>query len=136
MNYKAYEIKIREIVENKSYWIRRHHIEEERKYREIQVKQVEYALFNGGIRRIRNKDKTIFWQGKDQDGRLLELQCSLVDDDVEDTLVLTDAYELRVGTAYPPGVDDDFLRNEWLKNNPDFELAKDGKKVRKKRNKK
>ena len=58
--------------------IRRHHIENERIWREIVTQDIFDALERGKVTRIRESDSALIWQGKDQSERVLELLCSLV----------------------------------------------------------
>lgn len=55
----------------------------------------------------------------------------MVDEDGKDTLVIQDAYRVRVGTAYDPHMDDDQLKKSWLADHPEFEELPDGKVQRK-----
>jgi len=70
---------------------------------------------------------TLIWRGNDAQGRLIELLCSLITEDGVDTLLIKEAYSLRVGTAYQPGVNDEELKKTWLKLHPDYELGPGGK---------
>ena len=129
---KTFTEKIRKLVYAKKYFIRRHHIENERIYREIQAADVEIALKNGQFNRIRQETNNVFWRGQDVDGRQLELMLTLLEDDGEETLVIEDAKQVKVETAYEPGKDDKELLMEWLKNHSNYEEAKNGKGVRRK----
>ena len=106
--------------------IRRHHIEDERIWREIVTQDIFDALERGKVTRIRESDSTLIWQGKDQSERLLELLCSLVSMEGVDTLFIQEASTLRVGTAYEPGVEDKQLKRQWLSDNPEFRITPDG----------
>ena len=124
-----YTAKIRQFVQGapERIFIRVHHIEKDRIWREITEEDVRRVLANGKVDRLRQDDLTLFWRGSDADGRLIELQCSLIDDSGEDTLVIVDAIELRVGTAYEPGKEDEKAKREWLKAHPDYEEGPGGK---------
>ena len=77
-------------------------------------------------KKVRPEDLTLFWRGRDVEGRLLELLCSLVNIDGNDTLVVQEAFQVRVGTVYEPGKDDNKMKRNWLKSHPDFEDAPGG----------
>lgn len=75
-------------------------------------------------------DLTIFWRGIDVNGRELELQCSLVTEGGNDTIVIKDAHSVRVGTAYDADSspeDEKKLKKKWLEENPDYEETLDKK---------
>ena len=111
--------------------IRQRHIEQDRRWREIGLADVRRALISGEAISIRSSDKTLFWQGKDTQGRTLELLCSLVTQNGKDTLVIKEAHTIRVGTAYEPGKEDEVLKKKWLNAHPEYELGPLGKVVRK-----
>lgn len=129
----AYTKKTREILKAApgSLLINRYHIESERAYREIQEADVRKALENGAVTDVRTNE-TVVWQGKDVDGRKLELMLSLLDKDREETLVTDSAVFVRVGTAYDPSLDDKKLCRDWLKTNPKYEAEPNGRGVRRK----
>ncbi len=123
-----YTTKIRELVQSapERVFIRARHIEKDRIWREILESDVRKALENGKVERVRPGDLTLLWRGRDVDGRLLELQCALVNEDGNDTLVVQDAFQVRVGTAYEPGKDDAKIKKDWLKSHSDYEEAPGG----------
>ena len=106
--------------------VRSYHIEQERIWRDIVTQDVLDALKDGKVMRIRESDSTLIWQGQDQSDRNLELLCSLVSIQGVDTLFIQEASALRIGTAYEVNVDDEQLKQEWLQDNPDYELTSDG----------
>ncbi len=128
-----YTTKIRELVSASPQRVLIHtrHIEQDRIWREISEADVRKVLSNGKVDSVRQEDLTVFWRGRDVDGRLIELQCALVNEEGADTLVVQDAFAARVGTAYEPRKDDAKARKEWLKAHPDYEEAP-GDKVRRK----
>lgn len=123
-----YTAKVRELVQStpERVFIRARHIEKDRIWREILESDVRRVLENGKVERVRSEDLTVLWRGRDVDGRLLELQCALVNEDGNDTMIVRDAFLVRVGTAYEPGKDDGKLKKEWLKSHPDYEDAPGG----------
>lgn len=127
-----YTRKIKELVYNKKYVVRRHHIENERVYREIQNADVEMALKNGHCNRVRKETRNLFWRGTDVDGRKLELMLSLLEKNGEETLVVAATEEIKVETAYEPGKDDKETIKEWLDGHPNYEELSNGKGVRRK----
>ena len=125
--------KIRELNALGKLYIRSHHIEKERIYREISIEQVLRVIENGQVVQVRESDSSVIWQGRDVDGRCLELNCTLRDDDGEVTVVVNDVAEVIVGTAYDPKVrDDDAVKAVWLKSHSDYEDAGKRQGVRKK----
>lgn len=124
--------KIQGLVAANKVWIRKRHIEKDHIWRQITESDVRVVLSNGKVTATRTADQTIFWQGSDVDGRIIELLCSLVNEKGVDTLVVQDAKQLKVGTAYEPGKDDEEVREEWLKQNPDYEKTPDGRGVQRK----
>ncbi len=124
--------KIKQLVYDRKYLTRRHHIENERIYREIQIADVEMALKNGKCDRVKPDTNSVYWRGSDVDGRALELILTLLDEAGEETLVIEDARQVKVGTAYEPGEDDQKVMADWLKNNPNYERIENGKGVRRK----
>ena len=129
---EAYTKKIKQLVYDKKYFIRRHHIENERVYREISNADVEMVLKNGKCERVRAETKNVFWRGTDVDGRLLELMLTLLDEDGEETIAIENAVQVKVETAYEPGEDDKKVMQAWLKKNPNYEEIANGKGVRRK----
>jgi len=109
--------------------IRVRHIEQDRRWREIRAADVLYVLEHGSADSVRLSDETVFWRGQDSGGRTLELMCSMVMEEGQDTLIVLEAYLFRVGTAYEPGKDDDAIRAEWLARHPEYELDVTGKRV-------
>lgn len=108
-------------------WIRTRHIEKDRIWREISEADVRKVLSTGSVHSIRPGDNDILWRGTDSQGRILELQCSMVTQNGVDTLIVKDAETVRVGTAYRPGLDDEKVKQDWLKINPDYEVVAGGK---------
>lgn len=106
--------------------IRTRHIEKDRIWREISEADVRKALGNGKVTSTRISDRTVFWRGKDIDGRELELQIGIENAAGTDVLVVRDAAICRVGTAYIPTQDDRLVKIEWLKNHPEYEELPDG----------
>ncbi len=111
--------------------IRTRHIEKDRIWRGISEYDVRKALEVGQVHSVRSRDNTVFWRGRDAEGRELELQCSMVNDGGKDTLIIQEAYQVRVGTAYDPAFDDDELKKRWLAEHPEYEELSDGKVQRK-----
>lgn len=107
--------------------IRTKHIEKDRIWRDISEADVRKVLSNGRVHSVRSSDQTVFWRGADANDRELELQCSLMNVNGVDTLVVKDADKVRIGTAYQPDVEDEKLKEEWLKRNPAYEKAPGGK---------
>ena len=124
--------KIRELNQSGKLFIRRHHIEKERIYRGITLEHIDRVLQTGQVKELRQSDSSVLWQGRDADGRLLELNCTLKSDDDEVTVVVHEASTVIVGTAYDPNERDDSLKAKWLKDHPDYEDAVKQKGVRKK----
>lgn len=109
-----------------------HHIENERRYRQITVADITKALRIGKVVQIRDSEQTIVWEGIVLDGRTIRLFCSLLDADGEETLVIEDTSSLEVASAFQPRIDDDNLKKKWLEENPDYEDAGKRNGVRKK----
>lgn len=124
-SFASFTAKIRQLVGAipQRVLIRTQHIEQDRMWREITEADIRKTLSSGKVENVRSDDLTIFWRGRDVDGRLLELQCALMDEDGNDTLIIQDAFVVRVGTAYEPRKDDARAKREWLKNHPDYEEA-------------
>ena len=126
-----YTDKIRALVHAGKLLIRVRHIEQERRHREINRFHVEQVLENGRVTLARS-DKTIVWRGVDVNGRELELMCAILDEKGNETLVIKEAHNFKVGTAYESNVDDQKLLDEWLATHQDYEKTLDGKGVQKK----
>ena len=131
--YSEYTAKIRQLIQEtpERVFIRTRHIEQDRIWREISEADVRTVLGNGKVEGVRHEDLTVLWRGKDVDGRLIELQCALISEENEDTVVIKETIAVRVGTAYEPGRDDAKARRTWLKSHSDYEQAPGGR-VRKK----
>lgn len=124
---------VRELNQSGKVFIRHHHIEKERIYRGITLEHVERVLQTGHVSEVRESDSSVLWQGRDADGRLLELNCTLKNEDDEVTLVVQEARIVIVGTAYDPSEkDDDTLKAKWLQKHPEYEDAGKRKGVMKK----
>ena len=125
--------KIRDLYQSGKLFIRHHHIEKERIYRGITLEHVDRVLKTGQVAELRESDSSVLWQGRDADGRLLELNCTLKDEDGEITVVVHEARIVIVGTAYDPSErDDEALKAKWLADHPDYEDAGKRKGVQKK----
>ena len=101
--------KIRELFRSGCVGYRKPHIENEKAHREILVAE------------LRDETHTVVWRGKDRDGRLLELLITLYSENDEETCDADEVKKFLVGTAYEPSKDDDLMRMQWLKGNPDWE---------------
>jgi|GEM_PF-5642803 len=123
----VYTDKIRALAKASKVLVRVRHIEQERMHRQISRFHVEQVLLGGKVTLVRTADHTIVWRGKDVNGRELELMCSLLDENGEGTLVVKDAYNVKVGTAYDPAVEDKKLLHDWLSQHPEHEKTPDGK---------
>ena len=115
--------KILELDGKNKLFIRKTHIENERKYREINLEHVQRVLKSGHVTAVRDNGSSVIWQGHDADGRLLELNCTLKNEGGEITVIVEEASTAIVGTAYDPSKDDDKLKADWLKDNDGFEDA-------------
>ncbi len=130
---KSITDKIRELNEAGKLFIRNHHIEKERIYRGITLEHVDRVLSTGRVTEVRESDSSVLWQGRDADGRLLELNCTLKDEEGDVTVVVQEVRVVVVGTAYDPSEsDDDALKAKWLKEHPEYEDAGKRKGVQKK----
>ncbi len=129
---KALTERITTLNEAGRLFIRHHHIETERIYRGITLANVDHALKTGRVVRFRDADSSVIWQGRDADGRTLELNCTLRNEDSENTIIVNEAWAVIVGTAYDPAVNDETLKAEWLKSHPDYEDAGKRRGVQKK----
>lgn len=119
----AYTQKIKSLLTSsqKNLLINRHHIESERAYRGIHEADIQKTLQNGAVTDLRADTLTLIWQGRDGDGRTLELMLTMLDETKEETLETATSSFVRVGTAYDPSLNDKKVRHEWLKQNPDYE---------------
>ena len=129
---KEFTRKIRELGKLQKIFVRRDHIEKDRVYREITVDQVWRVLSNGQVSNVRNLDSSVHWQGHDENGRLIELNCTLRGDDGEIAIGVGDAQVVVIGTAYDPSLEDDVLKARWLAEHPEYEDAGKRKGVQKK----
>lgn len=111
---------------------RKRHIERERIWRRIFEADVLQVLRSGQCVLIRSTDESVIWRGEDQDGRCLELLCSVRSVEGRETLLIEEAHIFLVGTAYEPGTDDEVMIEEWLRENPDYERTLDKKGVQRK----
>lgn len=124
-------VKDKILKDQKRLRIQKKHIEQDRRWREIQFADILDTLESGEALQIRSSDQTVIWRGVDLKGRTLELLCSMESINGADTLIIKEAYSFRVGTAYEPGQDDEALKMRWLETHPEYELTVDGKKVQK-----
>ena len=122
-----YRARIRSLVKAGKLFVRVRHIEQERMHREINRFHVEQVLDSGKVTLVRSVDNTILWRGLDVNGRELELMCSLLDQKGSETLIVNDAHNVKVGTAYDPALDDSKLLEEWLSQHEGYEKTPDGK---------
>jgi hypothetical protein len=133
VRFKDLSVKVRSLDCAGKLYIRRDHIEKERIYREITTVQVQRALQTGEIVGIREKDSSVIWQGRDADGRCLELNCTFKNEEGEITLMVNEISAVIVGTAYDPSIaDDEALKVRWLMKHSDYEDAGKRKGVQKK----
>lgn len=123
---------LKALIGKRAYDVRTKHIEVDRAWRQISANDVQAALKNAGVYKI--KEGKIYFRGKDLDGREIEMQAKCRDKNNEMTDDVAKAHWLIISTAYEPGSksEDSNKRDAWLKENPDWELASDGKSVRKK----
>lgn len=133
--YQATVAQVAELIKNGSVKYSTKHIEIDRKYREIEVNDVREVLKNGKVTNV-GMGGYVEWVGKDIEGREIKLLCRLQDRDDNPTSDLTIVEALSVRTAYQPSLDDDKLREEWLKTNTDWQVnskgyveKKNGKKI-------
>ncbi len=124
-------VKNKILTDQKRLRIQKKHIEQDRRWREIQFADVLDVLEQGEAIQIRSSDRTVVWRGTDLRGRTLELLCSMETIDGIDTLIIKEACSFRVGTAYDPKEDDEKLKKEWLKAHPEYEISEDRKRVQK-----
>ena len=127
----AYTNKVKQLVKPGVLYIDRHHIETERMYREIHEADVVKVLQGGFAVELR-QNGTLIWQGLDADGRKLELMLSLLNKEREETIETSSTDALRVSTAYDPTMDDAKLRQDWLKENTDYEVFTPDGRIRRK----
>lgn len=121
--------KIRTLPSNKIR-INVSHIEIDHAHREINRVDIQPVLKSGKVVLL-GDDQRIEWQGKDDQGREIKLICRLRSVDGIDTLDVLEADTLYVGSASRSGAlkgkaADRKLREDWLKENPGWQInAKD-----------
>jgi hypothetical protein len=121
-SFDQIKAKIKELLKNKSDKVKyaTKHIEVDRAYREISIKDVQQVLASGKVVGLA-EDHCIEWKGKDIDGREIKLLCRMRTADGENTFNILSAEYVFVGTAYHSSkADDKKIRKQWLLNNPDW----------------
>lgn len=111
------------------------HIEVDRIYRGITMAHVRQAIANGAVTHVRMSDKSVFWQGKDLDGRVIEINITLKDEKNNIVVGVSEAKVAKGGTAYDPKIsdaEDKKMMADYLSANPDWEERPDKKGVQRK----